>query len=362
VEPQYSNWAPGLNVASTNLIFPPGSDDDTSSYGVFRIAVNPLFQPFVSNNPGWVSATKRLTSPYLYDPATVIGRSSPFLVGSSNDTVGVPVGTEGTIVSNGSFTLIPAHFPSPPGTFEVKTEIRSLNMTGGGAAVQAGIVAPGTPGSFGEVNSLAAAGTDPFWSFPAKSFFDVFVKVTIPLGGPYPTIIVTNGRPLVVQQNSITNFPPKVIYNHMITHATPMMFAANYPQLGTNAIAGKTFGVLLLAGHGIGFSTNNSADLERFIQVVGTFVECPVDPQYASWAPGLNVPLQFTTVTFLNGNVQFNGYCSPTAQLVLQSSPVLVNPVWSFIETTPPTTLGTFNCSAAVPSRPLFYRMIDLSR
>ena len=156
VEPQYSNsvGAP-VTLAGTNMIFPAKADDNTTSLGTFVLAVNPAFQPYMSGYPGWNATTKRLTSPLLYDPASKIGRSSPLTIGSTGDTVGVPVGSANTIVSNGSLALIPPLFASPSNTFEVKTELRSLDLTGGGADVRAGTAASGSPGSYGEVNSLS---------------------------------------------------------------------------------------------------------------------------------------------------------------------------------------------------------------
>ena len=49
----------------------------------------------------------RYTSPMLYDATTTIGRSAPLLNGSAADLAGVPVGTLGTIVSDGSFGITP---------------------------------------------------------------------------------------------------------------------------------------------------------------------------------------------------------------------------------------------------------------
>ena len=141
-------------------------------------------------------------------------------------------GHGGTIVASSNLTLVPPLFNGPTGTREVHTEIRSLNMAGGGAAVRAGTAAASSPKSLGEVQSLSGNSGDPYWDFPAKSFFDIFVQVDIPLGGSLPTITVTNGTPLIVQNSGLTAFPPKVIYVHGNSTAVPVLLASNYPAIG----------------------------------------------------------------------------------------------------------------------------------
>ena len=73
--------------------------------------------------------------------------------------VALLVGTAGTLVADSDFIVEPAGFQGPPGTQEVHTEVRSLNMTSWqcamipGVAVRAGIDAPGRPISPGEVEA-----------------------------------------------------------------------------------------------------------------------------------------------------------------------------------------------------------------
>ena len=86
-----------MTVAGTNMIFPPKNDDLTTSLGQFILAVNPIYQSLVSSSPNWNPATKLLTSPLLFDSATVIGRSAPLTEGSITDAVGVLVGTANTL-------------------------------------------------------------------------------------------------------------------------------------------------------------------------------------------------------------------------------------------------------------------------
>ena len=137
--------------------FPARGDDTTQSLGQFRIVVNPAFQGLMVGYPGYSATTKRLTSPLLYDPSTIIGRSDPLLDGSGNDAAGVAVGSAGTIISDSSLSVQPAGL-GPVGTREVHTELRSMNMTGGGAAVRAGTTAADQPTSAGEVESWSGPG------------------------------------------------------------------------------------------------------------------------------------------------------------------------------------------------------------
>ena len=285
VEPAYSSWGPGLTVASNSMIFTNRGDDVTTSLGTFRLAVNPAFQPYMAGYPSWDSTSKRLTSPLLFDQNTTIGRSSPLTNGSTADTAGVPVGSAGTIVASSNLTLLPPLFSGPLGTREVHTEIRSLNLAGGGAAVRAGTAATAVQHSLGEVQSLSGNSGDPYWDFPAKSFFDVFVDVDVPAGGSLPAFTLSNAVPLVVQNNNLTAFPPQVIYVHGNTTAVPVLFTNDVSAIGAHA--GDTFGIILLAGHGVGFNPNNTNDVARFQQSMGQVPEQPVAPQYVTWAPNL---------------------------------------------------------------------------
>jgi len=363
VEPQYASWSTSATVAGTNMIFPVQGDDVTTSLGTFELAVNPAFQPYLAGYPGWNPTTKRLTSPLLYDPATKIGRSSQFPEGAPIDSSGTPVGSANTLVRDTSFTLIPTLFEAPSNTFEVHTEVRSLNMTGGGAAVRAGIAATGLPGSYGEVQSLSGASGDMYWDFPAKSFFDIFADVDLPPGGGIPSAFtLTNTQPLVVQNNNLTTFPPNVVYVHGNSSAVPVAFTTAVPAIGAHA--GDVFGILLLAGHGINFK-EGTASQQQFQQAVAQMAELPVAPQYATWATGLAVPLQISSVKMVGGIPQIGGYCTPSATLTLQSTASLIGgPVWVDEVTTTGTTNSTF--LVAPPSKSTasakFYRLVDNTR
>jgi hypothetical protein len=361
VEPPYIGWAPGLIPANPNKIFPNLGDDTTTSLGTFTMVINPAFQPFMPGYPGYNPSTKRLTSPTLFDPGTIIGRSSPIVEGSPADLNGTQVGSVGLIVSDSDMPIPP--FESAPNIREVHTIVESLNLSGSGFSVRAGNAAPGLQLSAGEVESLSGPSGDPYWDFPARSFFDVFVDVSLPAGGPIPTgFSIRNAQPLVVQNQNLTAFPPKVIYIHGNSTAVPMILVSNVPSI--NGHAGDVFGILMLAGHGIGYNPG-SQDLAQFQQTMQQVKEEPVSPQYANWAPGLNVPLQFSKITIQpNGLVTINGYCSSFAQLFLQSSPSLANPDWNFESTAQGSSNATFTVfTTKNPFQDVkFMRMVDTTR
>jgi ribosomal protein L35AE/L33A len=376
IEPQYSNLvgAPVTLATSNNMIFPVQADDNTTSLGTFALAVNPAFQPYMAGYPGWNATTKVLTSPLLYDPATIIGRSSQLRESSSSDTNGVPVGTANTLVRDASCILVPPLFESPSNTYEVHTELRSMNMTsggsgvggGGGFAVRAGIAAPGALPSYGEVESLSGASGDAYWDFPAKSFFDIFVQVDFPAGGGIPTgFTVTNQVPLVVQNNNLTTFPPNVVYVHGNTTAVPVYFTNDVPAIGAHA--GDVFGIILLAGHGVNINPSNTTQVAQFQTAVSEMTPEPVAPQYASWAVGLNVPLQISSISLQTpGIVQISGYGTVSNSVTLQSTTnldLIGGPVWVDEVTTTGTTNSTFTVAPARSTASVkFYRMVDNTR
>jgi hypothetical protein len=74
-----------------------------------------------------------ITSPNLYDPSTTIGRSDPFLEGSSTDLNGASVGdgSHDQIVKDSDLSF-PTHPPLPDSTNsnnrEIHTEVYSVNL------------------------------------------------------------------------------------------------------------------------------------------------------------------------------------------------------------------------------------------
>jgi hypothetical protein len=217
-------------------------NDTTTSLGKFIIAIAPPFQAALVGNPNYNATSHLFTSPLLFDPATIIGRSLPFMDGLGGDIgpalIGAAGGAVPPILRIGDPALVPAGFPT--GNREIHTAVLDLNLVGGGFAVRAGASAQGAPNSLGEVEAIG--GTD----FPAKSFFDIFVDVDIPGLGT-----VANTAALLVQADlpdSANPLPPKVIYVHGVTSQVPVIIQ------GTGPFAGDTLGNLILAGHGIGYT------------------------------------------------------------------------------------------------------------
>ncbi len=252
---------------------PPCDDNPVSSLGLYKIWVLPPYRPMFIGYPGYNPATGVLTSPTLNDAATVVGRSAPHpLDADPPDLAGTPVGTAGTIISDLMFLVRPLGFEGPPGTREVHTEVVSLNMTdplGSGTWVHAGAPAFGLPLSPGEVESLSWSDPpNPAQDFPAESFFDVVAEVFIPAGGAgWPGEVVYNPAvtPMVVHNNNLNRFPPKVVYIHGVTPAVPVLFTTNNPPTW---VANSLFGFMVLAGHGMDYLYDNGSDMAEFEDIV----------------------------------------------------------------------------------------------
>lgn len=246
--------------------FPPRGDDVTPSLGQFNVVVDPHFALPVKNNPAYApylsnkGGNLNFTSPILFDPTTTIGRSDPLTAGSAADTAGVLAGSAvSRLLGDGLFTVKPSFAEGPDGTREVHTFIESIHLTGSGFEVRAGNQAPLRPLSAGEVESLSGNSGDPTRDFPANSFFDVFVQVEVPALGGFPKIELVNVDPLLVQSDSISTFPPTVLYIHGNSSAVPLYFNTDIPAFGVHR--GDLFGQLTLAGHGVGFT---EADVPEF--------------------------------------------------------------------------------------------------
>jgi PEP-CTERM motif-containing protein len=245
--------------------FGAAGTDTTQSLGQFSIVVNPAFSAQVAANfaSNYNASANILTSPLLYDPTTTIDRSSTTTVGSAAYTNGLTVGSpaNGTVKAS-SIAVLPTGYNPPAGEDTVFTQIHSFNLSGpGGFSATAGAAASDQPASVGEVvsNATGAGIGNPSSDFPARSFFDIFVDVTVPGVGTF-----NNSTPLIVDNNSITSFPPVVIYTHGNSTAVPLMFEAGNVF---GEPAGTVFGLVTLAGHGAGY-TNSS-----------TGVNSPTDPE-----------------------------------------------------------------------------------
>jgi hypothetical protein len=212
--------------------------------------------------------------------------------------------TYSNILGYADYALVPSPFSNaPPGVDEIFTEIEEMDLTGyvdtngvscsdprvptihsSGIAGQGGgalVTVKAGPGAFGIGPSLPlnrrsigmvqqitnGAASD----FPAQSFFDIFVEVTLP---PDPNAVAgyvfpTNGAvlyndasdPLFIQNLSVTNLPPTATYVHGNTTAVPIRFKYSNPPYWA---AGDVLGYLTLAGHGV------------FTNAVTATAPCPV--------------------------------------------------------------------------------------
>lgn len=306
-------------VLASGQQFPPLGDDSTSSLGSFKVQImpnfvglfyNPNFPP-AAECPLFDPTTNILSSPsQLYDSGTIIGRSMtigdgsnsnpPWPQGPPSDLGGAPVGSAMTDVSE-SMLIPPPGFPcsgvancsTGPNTADVLTEVRSLHMTGSGAAVRAGVwynspngptsAPPAGKISRGKVESQSGPTGLPSQNFPASSFFDVFVQVDIPACGAFPGAFTPstlyNLMPLVVKNNQVTSFPPKVVYLHDSTSIVPILFLYPDTQKPPRWQKDDILGYFLLVGHGVGFG-NGQNDLNQFSSFMGgqSNASCPIGP------------------------------------------------------------------------------------
>jgi hypothetical protein len=192
--------------------------------------------------------------------------------------------------------MVPPSFEGPVGTREVHTEVRQLNLThSSGAAVRAGsgLELPISPG---EVESLSGASGDANQDFPAESFFDVFVEVELPGLGGLNIATLFNSDPMLVQNDNLAKFPPKVVYIHGNTVAVPVYFKDDNPGVWQ---VGDRFGWLVLAGHGVSFNPDNPDDINEFVEITTAQPEMPLPD----------------TLGDVNGNGQITAY---DASLILQ--------------------------------------------
>lgn len=267
-------WSGGNQASAVETV--GGSQagvDSTSSLGRFAIKLVPMFGGEI------------VESPLLYDSGTTIGRSDPFNHGDATDTTnGAPIcGTEDEVgcktwlagVADGDFAVVPPLDDNlfeggPADTDEVHTQILRLEMVaqgcgdtavpaavacGSATAVRAGNSAPDAPRSIGEVESLPPPppqGGVGEGTFPAESFFNVFVEVDIDVGDNGTIdITVFNKEPLLIESGDLDGFPPKVVYRHGNTNAV---------QVFHKAIPALLVGHLIVAGHGIGFNFGDTAE------------------------------------------------------------------------------------------------------
>jgi len=276
-----------------------------------------------------------------------MGRSSPFLSGSATDKAGAPVGTAGTVVADASFQLVPRGFRPPAGTREVHTELRALDLSGGGLAVRAGTNAPNQRKSVGSANSLSGSGL-PANDFPAQGFFDVFIELDLPGLGT-----LSNSTPLVLLSSNLTAFPPRAIYVAGNASAVALLFETNNPSVGANA--GDIFGFLLVAGQGVSMDSN---DLPTFQTNVQSQAELPVLPQYQTWAPGLSVIPVITSINTSFGYSTIQGQGAARQVYVLETTTNLTAGNWAQAGSVLANTSGNFGTTFGPSSaRYMFFRV-----
>ena len=363
-------------------------DDVTTSLGQFQIVLDPvwrrIFDVIIPNSPlGTVQSTRRLrlyhsgviTSPTLYDPNTIIGRSDPFVFGSPDDTLGNIAGREPirALIQQGQLLVHPSWAGPTNGTRGVHTFLKTMHLTDSlttrfGFSVKAGTLAPTRPVSAGQVE-----GGSPDQDFPARSFFNVFVQVDLPSGGLLPAIQLVNIDPLLVQHTNITSFPPRLIYQHENPIAVSLYFNTNCvipdPIHGTNinVTRGTLFGQLTLAGHGVGF---NPVEVEAFqveIENESATNSMPVNPapstsvQVDDFAPDYHAaPMSLGSGRFDDhGGFRFSaGHLLPGNTNYLQVCTNLISGLWTTIVTNVPTTnTFTFTDPDNTPRPQRFYRV-----
>lgn len=226
----------GLATVPAYSQFPPpaAGNESTPSFGGFKILVDPHAASHFTGCPANIWDGHYLSSPTLYDPATIIGVSA--VTTGTSATVGAPPAPPTpptTTVGDTSFVHPPAGF-SGPGP-RIYTQIRSLNLnTYSGTPPVTVSLAP-TPPSAGEVRPAGAT---------ANSFFEVYVHITIPSCLPGATLYNKTHEPLIVEASGLTSLPPSVVYNHMVSSEVPI-----YIRVGRKE---EFVGCIVLAAHEVG--------------------------------------------------------------------------------------------------------------
>lgn len=238
-------------------------DDHVQSFGKFWILIDPAYQPLFASCPAPWWDGHVLQSPTLYENGTVIGRSASIQAAPGEPATAVQVGLASVLIKDLPRTIPPGFTPIANHSFEVRTDIYSLNMVtfGGGpmARVRAGRCYNGVACSSdpppnriskGEVVSNNTPGSHP--DFPARSYFDVFAQIDVPTCGSFPGATVSNGKPLLVNTPSIGGFPPSgVVYMHDSSSAVAVKFLAAGHAGNVKWEKGDRLGCVILAGHGV---------------------------------------------------------------------------------------------------------------
>jgi hypothetical protein len=328
----------GVPRCAAAIVFPTSpTNEATMSAGVVQLVVDPsfafLFAPSnTSYYPGYSPASGVLTSPMLFQAATYIGTSGlhsrntgSYFPAPVGDPSAYPYPPTGTIVNYFQYVTIPPPFDTAPtGVDEIFTEILKMNLEG-------------RPDSTGQSNSVCSDPRTPpeppvgmvsvvagsMNGFPpnrrsigivqrtsadsAQSFFDVFVKFTLPSvpgnASEYDFVpqnnvngvaVLYNDDPLIVENLSISNLPPTVAYNHSPgSTAVQVKFQTSNPPYWT---AGEVLGYLTLAGHGV-FSNATTVTVCNRVTGPGGLLDVTLGP-VGSPLPGAPIPWLRTTNSF----------------------------------------------------------------
>jgi len=292
-------WLVGaLAFPALALEFPNGGLDEFSTWGIFKVVE--------------LDGTSH-TSPAINDANTIVGRSDPFTEGAEPPG-GVPiVGWDPNRWPNTSPNApdpwrFPGDFPEGPAARrEVHTEILDLDLGGGGLfSVKAGQAFWDNASevvrqrfyrdSFGEVASHNSSGI-PAQDFPADSFFNVFVQVTVGLDTYY------NLTPMVLRARSIGEFPPE-----MTLPKNSYIHDPRFPAVPLFDECGIHKAYLMSAGHGgpvTGTTLPDAPDAHRFLTSANFTVDAAstgVEPTHV-WVDR-DLPEQ--QVTVYNGGEESN--------------------------------------------------------
>ncbi len=146
------------------------------------------------------------------------------------------------------------------GTDEIYTKVQLFDLTNGsGTDILAGSSAPSTvPGSYGQVQTTtdSTGGSSSNNDFPARSFFDIFVDIQVPVPN-VGTVDLVNNAPLLVESTDLMSLPPTVLYTHNSSSTVPIYIVGGPDN-------GDLFGYIMLAAHGVGYNVNNPADVAMF--------------------------------------------------------------------------------------------------
>jgi hypothetical protein len=259
--------ASGVSAQADNFPTAP-YNESLPSNGAFSLILSQKY-----NTVNWQGALSALNfqqkfgrwiSPSLHDPATIMGMSASFLQNGPVPTTGAIVGAAAGAapgytpqnVTLSDFSSIPASFGPPlaqvPGDGkELFTVIESMNMTNGPISVLAGAAADPALNlsySYGQVQSGFKNLNNGMTDFPAQSFFDIFVEISI-MG-----VELFNKTAMVVQNTEpLYQLPPNNLYAHGASQNAVQLYFATSGSApnGLTWNAGDIFGAIALTNHNI---------------------------------------------------------------------------------------------------------------